>query len=154
MRNRTQARQIALQFLYMLDVRSGEILNEYEAFLGGSTDKEEVRDFCENLILGTNENRAAIDGRISQVAHNWRLERMAVIDRNILRMATYELLFRDDIPPIVTINEAIELAKHFSTEKSSSFVNGILDRINNDILAETGGAETGGAATGEAETGD
>lgn len=142
MRNRTQARQLALQFLYMLDVRSGEILNEYEEFLKESTDKDEVFTFSENLVLGTREHLNTIDERISVVAHNWRLERMAVIDRNILRMATYELLYRDDIPPIVTINEAIELAKCFSTDKSSSFVNGILDRINNDLAGEVESAET------------
>jgi transcription antitermination factor NusB len=130
MRKRTQARELALQLLYQLDLRGEEILPEIEAYLDdpGSGDAE-MRSFAKELILGYWERRQPIDQKIEEVAKNWQLRRMAAIDRNILRLATYELLYRDDIPPLVAINEAIDIAKKFSTKNSGPFVNGILDNI-------------------------
>jgi N utilization substance protein B len=81
------------------------------------------------LIDGVKEHQARIDAMISQVAENWRLDRMAAIDRNILRLGAYEMLFRPEVPAKVAINEALELAKRYSTAQSSRFVNGILDRV-------------------------
>jgi N utilization substance protein B len=92
----------------------------------------EDRKLCEftaGLVDGVKENQARIDTMISEVAENWRLDRMAAIDRNILRLGAYEMLFRPEIPAKVAINEALELAKRYSTAQSSRFVNGILDRV-------------------------
>jgi N utilization substance protein B len=92
-----------------------------------------IKQFTLELINGVQEHRETIDHKIAQYAKNWELKRMAVVDRNILRQACYELLFRPDIPPKVSINEAINLAKRFSGEEAGKFVNGILDRIRVDI---------------------
>jgi len=129
MRKRTQARELALQLMYQLDLRGPEVLDEIEAYLGQNTGDTEVLDFAKDLLFGCWERRAVIDQKIEEVAKNWQISRMAAIDRNILRLATYELLFRDDIPPLVTINEAIDIAKKYSTKNSGPFVNGILDNI-------------------------
>ena len=93
-----------------------------------------MRVFAEPLIRGTLEHQAELDERIKQYAKNWDLHRMAVVDRNILRLAIYEMLYRDDIPPVVSINEAVDIAKKFSTEDSGKFVNGILDKVKGDLL--------------------
>ncbi len=129
MRKRTQARELALQLLYQLDLRGDEILAEVEEFFEKGPGAPEILAFAKDLLHGWREHREAIDRRIEEVAKNWQLKRMAAIDRNILRLATYELLFRGDIPPLVAINEAIDIAKKFSTKNSGPFVNGILDNI-------------------------
>ena len=127
---RRKAREHALQILFQLDLRkdkpSATVLKhfwaEYEA-------DDEVRGFAEEIVKGTYKNLPKINDLIHQCAKNWSLERMAVVDRNVLRMAIYELLYRMDIPTSVTINEAIEIAKKFGTDESGAFVNGILDRV-------------------------
>jgi transcription antitermination factor NusB len=130
MRKRTQARELALQLLYQLDLRGEEILPEIAAYLDDeASGDQEIRNFARDLVMGFWERRASIDQKIEEVAKNWQLRRMAAIDRNILRLATFELLYREDIPPLVTINEAIDIAKKFSTKNSGPFVNGILDNI-------------------------
>jgi N utilization substance protein B len=90
--------------------------------------------FAEPLIRGAIEKREELDEQICKYAENWDLKRMAAVDRNILRLAIYEMLHRDDIPPIVSINEAVDIAKKFSTHDSGKFVNGILDRVKGDLL--------------------
>jgi transcription antitermination factor NusB len=129
MRKRTQARELALQLMYQLDLRGDEILDEVTAAVAPGAGDSEMVDFARELIFGVREKRVEIDRHIEEVAKNWQLKRMAAIDRNILRLATYELLYRDDIPPLVTINEAIDIAKKFSTKNSGPFVNGVLDNI-------------------------
>ena len=129
MRKRTQARELALQLMYQLDLRGDEILDEVNAALAPQAGDPEMLDFARELVHGCREKQSEIDRQIEEVAKNWQLKRMAAIDRNILRLATYELLFREDIPPLVTINEAIDIAKKFSTKNSGPFVNGILDNI-------------------------
>ncbi len=129
MRKRTLARELALQLMYQLDLRGGEVLDEVDGYLRQNSGDEEVISFAGDLLRGTWERRELIDAKIEEVARNWQLRRMAAIDRNILRLATYELLFRDDVPPLVTINEAIEIAKKYSTKNSGPFVNGILDNL-------------------------
>src|SRR5262245_28999766 len=129
MRKRTQARELALQLMYQLDLRGPEVLDEIETYLGQNSGDAEVLGFAKDLLFGCWERRSVIDQKIEEVAKNWQINRMAAIDRNILRLATYELLFRDDIPPLVTINEAIDIAKKYSTKNSGPFVNGILDNI-------------------------
>lgn len=91
---------------------------------------EDVRIFAEKLALGVMENQSEIDTILAKYADNWELSRMAMIDRNVMRLATYELLYLADVPPKVTLNEAVNLAKKFSQEGSGKFVNGILDKIN------------------------
>ena len=127
---RRKAREHALQILFQLDIRnekpSAAILkhfwNEYDV-------DEEVRGFAEEIVKGTYKHLTKINDLIHQCAKNWSLERMAVVDRNVIRMAIYEILYRMDIPTSVTINEAIEIAKKFGTEESGAFVNGILDKV-------------------------
>jgi len=105
--------------------------------LGRLSSEKSLVDFARDLVLGCWKHREELDSRIAVVAENWEIHRMAVIDRNILRMATYEILHCPDIPPKVSINEAIELAKRFSTADSGAFVNGVLDRIHQSELAKT-----------------
>ena len=131
-RKRTKAREFALQFLYMLDIRGDEILGDEDAFFAEQTDDAEIISFAGDLVRGVAEQRETIDAAIEESTQNWELCRIATVDRNILREAIYELLFRPDIPPKVSINEAIELGKKYSTSNSGGFVNGILDRIKRD----------------------
>ena len=130
MRKRTQGRELALQLLYQIDLRGDDVLQEVDAYLDaeGGGDPE-IRGFAKELIHGYLDRRVEIDRRIEEVARNWQLRRMAAIDRNILRLGATELLYRTDIPPLVAINEAIEIAKKYSTKNSGPFVNGILDNI-------------------------
>jgi len=93
-----------------------------------------VQLFAEPLIRGVLEHRDKIDEEIQKHAKNWSLHRMAAVDRNVLRLATYEMLFREDIPPIVSINEAVDIAKKFSTHDSGKFVNGILDQVRKELM--------------------
>lgn len=91
-------------------------------------------EFAERIVLGVLKHREEIDGLVEQYSDNWRLERMTVIDRNLLRLATFELLYCDEIPPKVALNEAIDLGKKFGSEESSGFINGILDRIQKETV--------------------
>ena len=99
-----------------------------------TSEEAAIRVFADRLIRGTLEHRDALDLQIKNHAQNWDLHRMAVVDRNILRMAIYEMTYREDIPPIVSINEAVDIAKKFSTQDSGKFVNGLLDKIKGEIL--------------------
>jgi transcription antitermination factor NusB len=132
MRKRTKAREFALQILYQIDITH----DQYEATLNNfwqahSEDEiyDDVRAFTGELVKGVVENLKLIDTKIAQYAANWELNRMAVVDRNILRLTSFELLFRDDIPPKVAINEGVELAKKYSDVNAGKFVNGILDKV-------------------------
>lgn len=136
MRKRTLARQIALKALYMLDLRGPSALAEVPALVRTMTPDTEIADFAVSLIQETYRNIETLDERISAAAENWQIGRMAAVDRNILRMALYELTFMDDVPYKVTLNEAIELAKTFSTNNSGAFVNGILDNLRKKIAGE------------------
>jgi transcription antitermination factor NusB len=133
MRKRTLAREYALQVLYKLDIthdKDPEVVLANFWLMGVEEEVEEsVKVFAAELVKGVLSNLESIDKDISQYATNWKLERMAVVDRNILRLSAYELLFKEDIPPKVSINEAVELAKKYSEPKSAKFVNGVLDKI-------------------------
>ncbi len=128
---RRRAREYALQLLFQIDLTGNDLSEELlqEFWEGIIEDDDEVKNFTYNIVNGTTENIAKIDEIIKKAAEHWSISRMAVIDRNILRAATYELFFSPDIPPSVAINEAIEISKKYSTEDSSSFINGILDKI-------------------------
>ncbi len=105
-------------------------------FLSISSKDRQCQEFALRLITGTKDLRPEIDEILTKVARNWDLKRMATIDRNILRMALFEILYCEDIPPKVSINEAIELGKRFSTANSGSFINGILDRVKNEFIKD------------------
>lgn len=129
MKKRTRGRELALQFLYQRDLLGPDLIDEAASFLAEEEPDREARAFAQRLIGGVHERWEEIDTVIRGVAQNWDIARMAVVDRNVLRLATFELLHCKDIPPKVTINEAIELGKRFSTANSGAFINGILDRI-------------------------
>jgi transcription antitermination factor NusB len=131
MRKRTQAREAALQILYQYEMNPGPVRELMDNYWNNNEPvQDEVRLFAEKIVAGTIAQLKELDEVITRAAQNWHLERMAVIDRNILRFAAYELLYMDDVPPKVTINEAVNIAKRFSQEESGKFVNGILDHIN------------------------
>lgn len=131
---RRKGREFALQLLFQFDFtgsRPGR--QDFDEFWSKKEEDEGLREFTEDIVYGTLDHLEDIDTEIRKAAENWVLERMASVDRNILRAATYELLFRSDIPSTVTINEAIEIAKKYSTDESASFINGILDKITKGI---------------------
>ncbi|HDN98106.1 MAG TPA: transcription antitermination factor NusB [bacterium] len=128
MRKRTMARELALQALYRWDITKESYQGILNDILSSHHDSE-IREFTSQLVEGTIKNIEKIDKLIQKYALNWELHRMAYVDRNILRFATYELLYLPDVPPKVSINEAIELAKKFGDQESGKFVNGILDKI-------------------------
>jgi N utilization substance protein B len=135
MRKRTRAREFALQILYQIDITHDSyevsVANFWQDNINEAPD-EAIMKFTSELVKGAIDNLGIIDAKIAQYAANWKLERMAFVDRNILRMSCYELMFRDDIPPKVSINEAIELAKKYSSQEAAKFVNGILDKIKSE----------------------
>jgi transcription antitermination factor NusB len=134
MGRRRKARELALQLLYQLDVQDeGSAEPHLDEFWARHPVERDVRDFADALIRGTKQHEGKIDEMISQYAENWELERMAVVDRNILRQGIFELLWMGEVPPKVAINEALEVSKKFSTQESSRFINGILDRIHKEL---------------------
>jgi len=150
-RKRTQARELALKALYQKDVRGELPPDSLQALREISGCPLDSQPFGMQLVEGCIQAREQIDRMIEETAENWRLDRMPTVDRNILRMATYELVLRRDTPPKVVINEAIDLAKKFSTENSGAYVNGVLDRILNQYAPER--LEESGAEEEEGETG-
>jgi len=156
MTRRSRGREVALQVLYQIEQNPGfsakEILRFCERRL---LDDQPLVAFTRELVAGVRERRAEIDEAIQKVAENWRLDRMAAIDRNILRLGAYEILFDADVPAKVAINEALELAKRYSTAQSSRFVNGILDKVAHNRANPTEGeAETTPESESEAGTVD
>ncbi|NUP94933.1 MAG: transcription antitermination factor NusB [Planctomycetaceae bacterium] len=129
MKKRTRGRELALQLLYQIDLRGDDVLAHAEELLLEEEPDRESRNFALHLVRSTHEEREALDSVIRSVAQNWEISRMAVIDRNVLRLAAWELLHSKDVPPKVAINEAIELGKRYSTQNSGAFINGILDKI-------------------------
>lgn len=142
---RRDGRVAAVQFLYAWSLNPPRNLAEdIRVFFEQLVTTEKPRDhyhYAEELIGGAITQQAEIDGRIRQLAHNWEFDRIARIDLAILRMAIYEMLYRKDIPPIVSINEAIDLSKQFSTADSKRFVNGILDRLKDQLGRDARKAE-------------
>lgn len=141
MGNRRRARECALQLLYDLEFgysSKGREASTFSAFWKafgedvGNIDGE-IQDFAEILVRGVQKNEDDIDELIRGASTNWKLERMARVDRNILRLAAFELVYMPDIPRKVSLNEAIEIAKRFGSEDSSSFINGILDKISSQL---------------------
>lgn len=136
-RGRTQGRELAMRLLYLHDMWGTERIEDHIKRVVDSLElKGEPKDFGLELYRGARDELESIDSMIKSTADNWDIQRMAYVDRAILRLGAYELLFRFDIPPKATISEALEMAKRYSTEKSSSFVNGILDKIFQDHCAD------------------
>jgi len=141
MGKRRRARELTLQFLYQYDAMNesstdSQALEESVSFFwdeNGLNVDSEVKEFSSVLIKGCCVNLGHLDEIIVRYSKNWRLSRISNIDKNILRIALYEMLYLSDIPHAVTINEAVELGKTFGTEESGSFVNGILDKIKEDL---------------------
>jgi len=132
MRKRTKAREYVLQMLYQVDITRGNWQDALNSFWESNEQENisaELKGFSAELLEGVVLHMQEIDKKISKYAANWQLERMAFVDRNIMRLGCFELIFRDDIPPKVTINEAVELAKKYSGSESGKFVNAILDQI-------------------------
>lgn len=142
---RRRSREYALQFLYRTEFvpRDPHPLNDDLKIFWETAEEADldIRAFAEDLIQGAVSKKAEIDALIQTAAEKWALLRMAAVDRNILRLATYEILYRKDIPAAVTIDEALEIAKKYSTAESASFINGILDRIAKDFASKTAGSE-------------
>ena len=127
---RRKAREYALQLLFQVDFTSRELeKKDLEEFWSGKKESTEIREFAERLVKGTLDNLDEIDRIIEKATENWFLKRMAAVDRNILRFAAYEILHRKDIPSVVTINEALEIAKKYSSAEAASFLNGVLDKL-------------------------
>ena len=164
---RREARERAVQFLFQCDMNAPEKVDEAldhfwdaqrrAAIAQASDDKATwgeklelppptaaeaaLRLFADPLIRGSLQYRAEVDAVIQKHAKNWEISRMAIVDRNILRLAVYEMLHRDDIPPVVSINEAVDIAKKFSTDDSGKFVNGILDKVRGELMRPARGPD-------------
>ena len=126
---RREGRELALQALYSLDLNPMDARESLRLLRENSRVAAAVRGFAEELVAGVVEKRQELDRIIDEQSKNWAISRMTKVDLNILRLATFELLFRSDIPKSVTMNEAIEVAKKYGTEESPSFINGVLDVI-------------------------
>lgn len=132
MRKRTLARECVLKILYQTEILKEASDDVTQRFWEDNPVDEEVREFAERILTGIRENMADLDTIVTRHTDNWGLSRMAIIDKNILRFGAYELLFMPDIPPKVTINEYVNIAKKYSQEDSGKFVNGVLDHINHN----------------------
>lgn len=129
MMRRSRAREVALQLLFQLDLHPEGEHAQLERFAKDRLRDSGLQAFCLGLVDGVHAHLGEIDARLGEVAENWRLPRMAVVDRNILRMGTYEILFAPQTPAPAAIDEAIELARRFGTVDSPRFVNGVLDKL-------------------------
>lgn len=135
---RRSGREAALQMLFQLEASGATPERVVELFWRTNADVDfapdpEGKAYADVIVLGVASQTAAVDQRITQASQNWRLERMSRVDRNLLRMGTWELMVQKDVPRAVVIDEAVELAKSYGTEDSGSFVNGVLDRIATDL---------------------
>lgn len=134
MRKRRKSREYALQVLFQLNITKQEAIKALSQFQEHFSPDGEADEFLKRLVLGVLEHRQELDRLIEQYSENWRLDRINIIERNILRMALFELLYCEEIPPKVTINEAIDLGKRYGSGDSGGFINGILDRIQNEVV--------------------
>ncbi|HEX8312153.1 MAG TPA: transcription antitermination factor NusB [Chthoniobacteraceae bacterium] len=150
MGKRREGREAALQFLYQLDLSEevpAELFTRFWELRSGpgkAVPTAKTRVFTEQLVSGVAAHRPEIDERIQKHSTNYDLSRIAMVDRNILRMGIYEMLYSPDVPPVVIINEAIEVAKKFGSEESGRFINGILDRVRGELSRPAREPATGG----------
>lgn len=140
MGSRRKARECALQMMFAIDMTESapeRLVRLYWSELSDNDLDQPTQEFASQLVIGAMNNLQAVDDRIRSRAEHWRISRMAVVDRNILRLAVYEFLF-EKTPHTVIINEALEIARRFSTYEATQFINGILDAIKNDLSRENG----------------
>ena len=140
---RRRAREIALQVLYQLDISQGDPGEVLDLYWENFRPSPKAREFCQRLIEGVRRSQDKIDPFIEENSENWSLKRMATVDRNILRLATFELLYCPEIPFKASLNEAIELAKKFGSDDSSAFINGILDKIHSLLISAGNNRQAG-----------
>jgi N utilization substance protein B len=136
MGTRRQARELAMQALFYMDMQNDASLQMLESFCENFQPPKKVHPFFMALVNGVLENRREIDNLIERYSKNWKLNRMSGVDRNVMRIAVYELLCCEDIPPKVSINEAVDVGKKFGTEESGAFINGIMDSIRDALDKE------------------
>lgn len=137
---RRQAREAALQLLFEIELTRDEPAEVVERAWRVRRPAADIRPFCERLVLGAWAQRAAIDDLVQECAEHWRLERMSAVDRNLLRLAAFELLFESETPPAVILDEAVDIARRFGSEDSPAFVNGVLDAVRRRIESRRTGA--------------
>lgn len=130
---RRQGRELALQLLFQVEMTRDPAAEVVRRFWSSQRHARAAEEFAETLAFGTLENLQIIDQRIAGATENWRLERMAVVDRNVLRMAIFELLFHEQTPPAVIIDEAIEVVRKYGAPESAPFINGVLDAVRRDV---------------------
>ena len=133
---RHQAREITVQFLYQIDINQDSLTTNFENLSEEHPEINLDEGFLIDIIEGTYQYIDEIDQLVDQNIDNWNVKRMAKVDRNIIRLALYEILYQDDIPAAVSINEAVELAKSFSNQESAKFVNGVLGKLNTKLELE------------------
>lgn len=133
MGQRRKSRELAMQALYYFDMRKDDSGEAYRLFCKHFEPEDGIRAFFEKIVEGTIANKTGIDQLIEKFSSNWRLSRMSGIDRNVLRIAVYEILYCSDIPSTVAINEAIDIGKKYGTKDSGAFINGILDAISQNL---------------------
>ena len=133
MGKRRKARESTLQILFQLEFDNTQPEKVIDSFWKNRRATKEIKEHCRWLVEGVTSHRENIDRLIQSVSANWRISRMAIVDRNVLRMAVFELLHEESLAPAIVINEAIEIAKKYSSEEGANFVNGILDAVRKEI---------------------
>ena len=136
MGTRRQARELAMQALFYMDMRKDASEEMLEDFCGCFCPSKKSRPFLIKLVTGVLETKGRIDALVERFSQNWQISRMSCVDRNVMRIAVYEMLYCDDIPPKVSINEAIDIGKKFGTQESGAFINGIMDTIRESLEKE------------------
>ncbi len=138
MGKRRRSRELAIKVLFHLEFsKKDDPAVAFDLICDNFSTSKDIKTFSKELVLGVCVYIKELDNLISKASQNWRLERIARVDHSILRLAVYELLYRDDIPPKVSINEAVDLGKKFGTEESGAFINGILDKIYTSLIRES-----------------
>lgn len=130
---RRQSREWALQFLFQRDFNEGDLAPALAEFWTDKDPSDKARSFTEEIVYAVENHRDQLDEVIGKYAQNWDVKRMGGVERNAMRMAVYEMTMRTDIPPVVSIDEAVEIAKAYSSNESGRFVNGVLDRVRADL---------------------
>jgi len=134
MSSRRKLREQVLKILYQMELGKTDPEEVFQFYLKEKEPDQKASDFVKGLFFGVCEKSDELDKEIIKVAENWKLNRIAIIDKNILRMAIYEISYCPDIPEVVSINEAVDIAKKYSTSDSGKFVNGILDKVKNELV--------------------
>ena len=133
MGKRRKSRELALQVLYQIDIDDGDAEEKFNLFWRHFDHSDDLKEFTHKIVEGVSRRKEEIDALIAKHSEHWRLQRMTIVDRNVLRSAVFELMCCPDIPTKVILNEAVELGKKFGSEKTGPFINGILDKVSHQI---------------------